>query len=125
LDVTISPALTWGSGDYKSVTLNAFNNNSASGVTNDYKHSLTLGTNLVFNSAGRNQRVGYLGFKSGDVDFNFYNDVIPFLGDRNDRWWTGGGSLNFRALSIATGVFMGERIEIGTDKGKSPQVTIN
>jgi RHS repeat-associated protein len=108
-DLSISPAFTYGSGQSNSVTLNTFNNNMASGVSNNFEKSVTLGTNFVLNSDGRNQRVGYAGFKSGKVDFSFYNDVIPILGDRDDRWWTGGGSLNIGNFSLATDVFTGER----------------
>jgi hypothetical protein len=108
-DLSISPAFTYGSGQSNSVTLNTFNNNMASGVSNNFENSVTLGTNFVLNSDGRNQRVGYAGFKSGKVDFSFYNDVIPVLGDRDDRWWTGGGSLNIGNFSLATDVFTGLR----------------
>jgi hypothetical protein len=81
----------------------------ASGVSNNFENSVTLGTNFVLNSDGRNQRVGYAGFKSGKVDFSFYNDVIPVLGDRDDRWWTGGGSLNIGDISLKADVFTGIR----------------
>ncbi|MDR2475934.1 MAG: hypothetical protein LBD45_08770 [Bacteroidales bacterium] len=64
---------------------------------------------MKLNSDGRNQRVGYAGFKLGKVDFSFYNDVIPVLGDQDDRWWTGGGALNIGNFSSATDVFTGIR----------------
>jgi hypothetical protein len=108
-DLSINPAFTYGSGQSNSVTLNTFNNNTASGVSNNFENSVTLGTNFVLNSDGRNQRVGYAGFKSGKVDFSFYNDVIPILGDRDDRWWTGGGSLNIGDISLKADVFTGIR----------------
>jgi hypothetical protein len=108
-DLSISPAFTYGRGQSNSVTLNTFNNNMASGVSNNFENSVTLGTNFVLNSDGRNQRVGYAGFKSGKVDFSFYNDVIPVLGDQDDRWWTGGGSLNIGDISLKADVFTGIR----------------
>jgi hypothetical protein len=124
-DLSISPAFTYGSGQSNSVTLNTFNNNMASGVSNNFENSVTLGTNFVLNSDGRNQRVGYAGFKSGKVDFSFYNDVIPVLGDRDDRWWTGGGSLNIGNLSLATDVFTGLREQIGSKANGDPIYNIN
>jgi len=111
VDVALSPAATVALGNsMKSPTiLNTFNNNAVSGVTNYYRNSITLGTNFVFNSHGRNQRVGFFGFKIDQLDFNTYNDVFPILGDRDDRYWTGGGSLNFGPFSLANDVFTGIR----------------
>jgi hypothetical protein len=116
IDLVTSPSLTFGGGQGTSLPLNTFNNNTSTGVSNDFAGSGTLGTNFVFNSEGRNQRVGFLGGKSGDVGFNLYNDVIPGLGDRNDRWWTGGGSLQIKSgengasLTLGTDVFTGLRL---------------
>ena len=61
--------------------------------------------------------------KSGDVSLNGYNDLFSFVGgDGNDRWWTGGISLNIKAgnvgvLTASTDVFTGERL--GKDKDGS------
>ena len=85
-DFAISPAITFGSPTLKNpATLNTFHNDAASGVVNNHKYSATLGSNFAWNSVGRNQRVGYAGFKLNKFGFNFYNDVIPFLGDDDDR----------------------------------------
>ena len=109
-DLNISHAFTCGWGGYKNpAVLNTFHNNAISGVMNPYKDSFTLGTNFVYNSIGRNQLVGYLGVKFDQFDLNFYNDVILLIGDKEDRWWTGGGSVNYRHFSIATDVFTGIR----------------
>jgi Bacterial toxin 23 len=75
-----------------------------------------LGSNFVFNSEGRNQRVGFVGGKSGDVGVGVYNDLFKFAGgDGNDRWWTGGGNLTAKVgemgtLTFGTDVFTGERL---------------
>ena len=110
-DLVFSHAFTYG-GKYGRIknpaVLNTFHNNAISGIMNPYQNSVTLGTNFVINSE-RRQRVGYAGFKLNRFDFNFYNDVIPLFGDRNDRWWTGGGSLNIGSFSLATDVFTEER----------------
>lgn len=116
IDFALSPALTIpfkfeNSYMRNPAILNTFHNNAVSGVMNPYKNSASLGSNFVFNfnSERRNQQVGYFGFKLNQFDFNFYNDVIPLLGDTGDRWWTGGGSLNLGPFSVATDVFTGER----------------
>jgi hypothetical protein len=106
IDFIISPAITVGNPTVKNpAILNTFNNNTASGVMNYRKNSFTFGTNFVKNSIGRNQQVGYIGFKLNKFDFSFYNDFIPLLGDTEDRWWTGGGSLNLGPLFVGTDVF--------------------
>ncbi len=113
-DFVASPSITVGGGQAPSLALNTFNNQSATGVSNTFENSFTLGSNFVFNSEGRNQRVGYAGFRVGNVQGNFYNDVVPGLGDRDDRWWTGGGSVQVAmgggSLTLGTDVFTGERM---------------
>lgn len=115
-DIVISPALTGGSGSGNALPLNTFNNNSATGVSNDFQSSGSVGSNFVFNSDGRNQRVGYAGGKIGDVGVNFYKDVVPGLGDRNDRWWTGGASVQF--ANTATNSMIGSDVFTGQRAGK-------
>ncbi|RCX00990.1 RHS repeat-associated core domain-containing protein, partial [Schleiferia thermophila] len=119
MDLVGSLSATGGWGSANGLTLNTFSNNARSGVQNTFKNSLTLGSNFVFNSNGRNQRVGYVGLRSGDVQAGVYNDFFPVLGDRDDRFWTGGGSLQFStgatsSLTMGTDVFTGERL------GKNP-----
>ena len=118
-DLAISASMTFGGGTGSPLPLNTFNNNSSTGVMNSFGGSGTIGSNFVFNSSGRNQRVGYAGGKIGDVGLNFYNDVIPGLGDGNDQWWTGGGSLQIGGkngtATLGTDVFTGSRL--GLNKG--------
>jgi hypothetical protein len=129
-DFVASPSLTLGKGDGTKLPLNTFNDNSLSGVSVDYKSSITLGTNVVVNSEGRNQGVGFIGLKSGDVSLNGYNDLFKFVGgDGDDRWSTGGISLNVKAGNIgvatfATSVFTGERLG-KDDKGNWRSATGN
>jgi Bacterial toxin 23 len=84
-------------------------------VSNDFAGSGTIGSNFVFNSEGRNQRVGFLGGKAGDVGLGVYNDLFKFAGgDGDDRWWTGGGNVTAKVgeigtLTFGTDVFTGQR----------------
>jgi RHS repeat-associated protein len=116
VDATTSVSLTGGKGSGNPMPLNTFNNNSPTGVTNDFSDgSVSMATNLVLNSDGRDQVVGYLGARLGDVGLNFYNDVIPGLGDGNDRYWTGGGSFQ---MTSDLGLYMfGTDVFTGTRKG--------
>jgi len=114
IDMVISPALTMGSGEGRALPLNTFSNNMPTGIINNFERSGTVASNFVLNSSGRNQRVGYAGGKLGSVSFGMYNDVIPGLGDKDDRWYTGGGNFNiasdFGNFMIGTDVFTGERL---------------
>ena len=110
-----SLALTGGSGQSATLNLNTFSNSFATGVTNSFKSSGTLGSNFTYSTAGGFQRVGYAGFRSGDVQLNIYNDVIPVLGSTGDEYWTGGGSLqistgNGSSITYGSDVFTGMRI---------------
>ena len=116
MDFVISPALTigLGSGEGRALPLNTISNNMSTGVFNNFEGSGTVATNFVLNSSGRNQRVGFVGGKSGSASFGMYNDFIPGLGDKDDRWYTGGGNLtiasDFGNFMIGTDVFTGERL---------------
>lgn len=116
-----SLAATVGSGQASPLSLNTFANGFSSGVTNHYKSSGTVASNFVYSSAGGFQRVGYLGGRSGDAQFNFYNDIVPGLGSRGDEYWTGGGSLQLSigtsSLTVGSDVFTGIRLG-KDDQGK-------
>ena len=114
-DFVVSPSLTFGSGQASPMATNTFNSMSLSGVTNSFKSSGTLASNFIFNSDGRNQRVGSVGGRFGDFSFNVYNDFFPGIGDRGDEYWTGGGAGNINVgsgniFSFGTEVFTGLRI---------------
>ena len=116
MDIVASPALTFGKGTATPMTLNTFNSETSNltGVSNSFKSSFTLGSNLVAGGEG-NQRVGSVGFRSGDLSLHTSNDFFPGLGDRNDRFWTGSlmASVNLgggNTLSGGYDGFTGERI---------------
>jgi len=116
MDIVVSPALTFGKGTATPMTLNTFNSETSNltGVNNSFKSSFTIGSNLVGGGEG-NQRVGSLGFRSGDFSLHTSNDFFPGIGDRNDRWWTGSlvASVNLGGgITLSGGYdgFTGERI---------------
>ena len=116
VDIIASLSVTAGIGRGKPMPLNTFSNSSLSAITNEFGSSFSLGTNFVNNLGGsRDQRVGYVGVRGGDFSFNLYNDFLPYLGDGEDRFWTGGGSVQMgvegdRTVSIGKDVFTGLRI---------------
>jgi hypothetical protein len=113
-DLVLSGSATFGSGKGSGMALNTFNSLTPSAITNEFRGSVTLASNFVFNTSGRNQRVGSIGFRIGDVTGNMYNDFFGGLGDKNDRWWTGGftgevGLGGGNSLSFGSEAFTGER----------------
>ena len=118
MDIVASPAVTIGRGSATPMRLNTFNSETynLTGVNNSFERSITFGSNFVGGGEG-NQRVGNIGFRTGDMNFNTYNDFFPIIGDRDDRWWTGGGQIDINmgggnTLSFGTEVFTGERIRL-------------
>lgn len=61
------------------------------------KSAFTLASNFIINNEHRNQVYGSLGLQYQRCRIIYYNDATPFhwlnIGDRKDRWWTGGGYL--------------------------------
>lgn len=61
--------------------------------------SLSLASNFIVNNRGRNQVYGSLNLQYHSVRLVYFNDATPFhwlkLADGKDRWWTGGGYLEF------------------------------
>ena len=115
-----SLALTGGGGQASPLSLNTFANSFATGVGNSFKNSGTLGSNFAYSTAGGYQRVGYAGFRFGDVQGNFFNDVMPGLGDRGDEYWTGGGSLQF-STGNGSSITLGSDVFTGIRQGKDPR----
>lgn len=70
-----------------------------SGIIQDYNSSLTLGTNFITNFNGRHQQVGFARISLWQAVLAYYNDGTPyqylFTGDGRDRWWTGGGFIQY------------------------------
>jgi Bacterial toxin 23 len=115
-DIILTPSFTWGKDKYIAMPAYTFNSMTINGLEDDFRHSLSYGLNLIFNTDGRNQWVGSLGFRSGDFSFHTFNDVkvLTFWLGNDDRWWTGGGRINIltaskNLLSLGTEVFTGVR----------------
>ncbi len=70
-----------------------------SALVQQYNSSLTLGTNFITNFNGRNQQIGFARISLWKAVIAYYNDGTPYqyllTGDGRDRWWTGGGFLQY------------------------------
>jgi len=115
----VSPSVTFGHGsNLTKAPLNTFHLNSSTSVFNSFALSGTIAQNFVLSSVKNHQRVGAYAIKAGDMSICIYNDNKKLLGDGEDRWWTGGGSLtisNFfgnrnNSIRIGNDVFTGNSI---------------
>jgi hypothetical protein len=114
-DTVLSGKVTAGYGNGNPMSVYPLHVDSGTGLEDRYKVSATVGTNLIFNNSGRNQHVGFVQLRAGDVSFQTYNDFGGFkkigISDGYDRWWTGGGNLTLGSkesnyqLIIASDVF--------------------
>lgn len=70
-----------------------------SALVQDYNSSLTIGTNFISNFNGRHQQIGFARISIWKAVLAYYNDGTPYqytlTGDGKDRWWTGGGYLQY------------------------------
>ena len=70
-----------------------------SALVQDYNSSLTLGTNFITNFNGRHQQLGFARISVWKAVIAYYNDGTPYqhllTGDGKDRWWTGGGFIQY------------------------------
>jgi hypothetical protein len=79
-----------------------FANFSYPALINPYRHSVSVGTNIIFSTSRTLQRVGFLGLHPVDeLNICYYNDGGPpmdflRLGDLQDRYYTGGGVISYR-----------------------------
>lgn len=78
------------------IRVRSFNSFLANPLSDEFHHSLTIGSNVVLNTDRRNQITGFTNINIGRlVRFGYMNDGPPFggvgLADRYDRWWTGSG----------------------------------
>ncbi len=131
LDFVFIPSITCGIDGTtgRSTPLYQFNAMTENGLENTYENAITYSQNLVFNGGlarNRNQRVGSVNIKYRDFTaLTIYNDVIYFLGDNDDRWWTGGGMLSLYIdrdtnLTFGTEVFTGQPVFMGIPRASYP-----
>jgi len=124
-DIILSGSATLGDGRHDTLPLLTFNHAYPAVVLQGYKKSITHAQNFVFNFRGRHQRVGTYGFKLYNVYLQLYNDVDIFLGDADDRFWTGGGSISVYLtdsyyFAFGTDVFTGERNPLRSSHPQNP-----
>jgi hypothetical protein len=89
---------------HRNVPLYFFSNFAMPPLQNPFDCSVSIGTNLIFTTDWnrRNQRVGFLNGHVGPAQISYYNDGGPpiyqaYLGDRRDRYYTGGLLLSYHA----------------------------
>jgi Bacterial toxin 23 len=131
-DTVLTAKLTAGSGSGNPMSIKPLHVDSGSGLTDNYKHSATLGTNFIFNNSGRNQQVGFLQLRSGDFSFQTYNDFDGFkkLSDGYDRWWTGGGNVTIGSnkskyqFIIASDVFTADTDSNNATDSKQSEISL-
>jgi hypothetical protein len=90
--------------EYRNVPLYFFSNFAMPPLQNPYDYSVSIGTNLIFTTDWnrRNQRVGFINGHACAAQISYYNDGGPpiyqaYLGDRRDRYYTGGLLLSYHA----------------------------
>ena len=73
-------------------------------LQNPYNYSLSLGTNIIFSSDCKRerQRVGFFNMNFNHFQVSYFNDgglgmADLYLGDRRDRYYTGGFVFSYRA----------------------------
>lgn len=102
LAFTLTAGIEDGSNDYLSLTpLRYFSDFAYPALKNPYNYSASLGTNVIFSTDldKDTQRIGFLNLNGNGFQFSYYNDGTPFgkyfLGDGEDRYYTGGGTISF------------------------------
>jgi hypothetical protein len=70
-------------------------------LQNPFDYSMSIGTNIILTTDGgkKNQRVGFINLHAERFQVCYYNDggtpmQQTYLGDRSDRYYTGGGILS-------------------------------
>lgn len=114
LDIITALTLTAGSNDRfktnkikslekRNVPLYYFSDFVHPALQNPYDASFSLGTNVIFtplNREKKDQRIGFINGHFKQIQLSYYNDGgIPiydtYLGDRKDRYYTGGGVISY------------------------------
>lgn len=113
-DNVLSAGVTVGTGKADPMSIYPLHLDSGTGLTDRFKYSGTIGTNMIFNNNGRNQHVGFTQLRAWDVSLQFYNDFGGFqkigIADGYDRWWTGGGNLTIGSRKDEFQVIVGSDV---------------
>ncbi len=93
----------------RNVPLYFFSNFAMPPLQNPFDYSISVGTNLIFTTDWnrRNQRIGFINGHICDAQISYYNDGgTPIyetnLGDRRDRYYTGGLLMSYHAKRYNT-----------------------
>ena len=121
INTVLTPMLTFGFGQGLYQEINPFYFGTQGTIYSNLQHSITLGSNFVVmpRSVGRNittyrnrsQQLVYLGIRSGskdwDINLNLYEDFLftdnsvgQAFADNYDRFYTGGGNVQFRTRYV-------------------------
>jgi hypothetical protein len=119
--ITLGLSSTYGSGSGLATDLNIFNSTTLSGVKNTFEKSVTIGTNLTFNTATGFNRVAGLAGKIRGFTATINEDFSLFpggglLASGKDEGETGGGFLGYTfknntSLFVGTEIFTGKPIQ--------------
>ncbi|WP_082577840.1 DUF6443 domain-containing protein [Flavobacterium sp. Root186] len=103
-DATAGAYATLGAGNGNSHVVNTLNPDTPSGLTNDFKTSITYGQMFTYSSAINAergprdgeaiQRLAIIGLKGADISFTTSNDTGIMGGGDTDKGQTGNGTLN-------------------------------
>lgn len=101
--LTVTQGFQRNNSDFETmVPLRYFSDFTFPALKNPYRYSFSLGSNLIIPITDKNkqkQRIGFLNANVTGVQISYYNDGTPFgkifLGDGEDRYYTGGGTLSF------------------------------
>ncbi len=122
-DFMFSASYTYGTGEGTPTPIKTMNSLNSYSNLNPFKNSATYGLNFIANTDGRNQGNASWGGKfGGNTSIQTYNDVTYqrfFLTKGEDRWWTGGLSVdvdnpNTGNLSGGFDVFTSDRMKSGS-----------
>lgn len=100
--LTVTHGFDKNSGNYETmVPLRYFSDFMSPALRNPFRYSASLGTNLIVSSDKnkQSQRIGFVNLNGAGFQLSYYNDGTPFgkifLGDDEDRYYTGGGVLSY------------------------------
>ncbi len=103
----------------RNVPLYYFANFVQPALQNPFDHSVSVGSNLIFSTDKKKtfQRIGFFNLHVSRMQLSYYNDggwpfADIYLGDRKDRYYTGGGTLSYNGARNS----LAETIELGYHK---------
>lgn len=94
LTSSFSMGMLYNAGQPYLRQLQSINNVPFYNLRHDGEYAAIFSSNFILNNHRRHQTVGAVSLTAGQFSMNYYNDGGPVigwgLGDKFDRWWTGG-----------------------------------